>query len=67
MCRLTLNALLLKYVGVTVTIGEDEAARAEYIQICKIGSKGDHTGDPGYLASLVLSEVEKGMLDMEWN
>lgn len=40
MCRLIMNAILLKYAGIVVPIGEDgEAGRAEYLKICTQGSK----------------------------
>jgi len=52
MCRLILNALLLKYAGIVVSIGEQDKDRSEYIEICKRESAEMIGG--GEFATLVL-------------
>ena len=60
-CRLILNALLLKYAGIVVSIGGLDKERSEYIEICKRESAEMYGG--GEFATLVLkrslSKLEK--------
>jgi fido (protein-threonine AMPylation protein) len=60
-CRLILNALLLKYAGIVVSIGEKDKDRSEYMEICKRESAEMYGG--GEFATLVLkrsvSKLEK--------
>lgn len=51
-CRLILNALLLKYAGIVVSIGEQDKDRSEYMEICKRESAEMYGG--GEFATLVL-------------
>lgn len=55
MCRLILNAILLKYAGVVVSIGEHDESRDEYIAIQK--RAGEQMEGSGELASLVLRKA----------
>ncbi|KAI9797806.1 MAG: hypothetical protein M1833_005309 [Piccolia ochrophora] len=51
-CRLILNAILLKYAGILVPIGEHDDARAEYLGIAR--RAGEEMEGSGELATLVL-------------
>ncbi|CAJ0553336.1 Ff.00g118480.m01.CDS01 [Fusarium sp. VM40] len=59
MCRLILNAILLRYAGVIVAIGETEEDRVEYIDIKKRASR-DMEGHGEY-ATFVLKKAGKGI------
>ncbi|PVH71714.1 hypothetical protein DL98DRAFT_563821 [Cadophora sp. DSE1049] len=55
MCRLVLNAVLLKYTGIIVSIGEHDGERKEY---CDIAVRASATMEgPGELAVLVLKKA----------
>lgn len=56
-CRLMLNAILMKNMGVVIGIGENEDERAQYLGICRRAGEGME--GPGELASLVLKKVEE--------
>jgi fido (protein-threonine AMPylation protein) len=53
-CRLILNAILLKYAGIVVPIGEHDGDRAEYIEAQR---KADEMEGNGELSSLVLKKA----------
>ncbi|OJJ29976.1 hypothetical protein ASPWEDRAFT_55475 [Aspergillus wentii DTO 134E9] len=55
MCRLILNAILLKYAGVVVSIGEDDQERQEYLDIQR--RAGEQMEGSGELAFLVLRKA----------
>jgi hypothetical protein len=55
MCRLILNAILLKYAGVVVALGENDESREEYLAIQR--RAGEHMDGPGELAALVLKKA----------
>jgi len=55
MCRLILNAILLKYVGFVVALGEKESNRDAYLIAAQESSKVG--GHPGYLATMVLDSA----------
>ena len=55
MCRLILNAILLKYAGVIVAIGEDDESREEYLAIQR--RAGEQMEGSGELAALVLKKA----------
>jgi Fic family protein len=55
MCRLILNAILLKYAGVVISIGEHDAERKEYMDIA-IRASTEMEGS-GELALLVLKKA----------
>ncbi|KAG5661434.1 hypothetical protein KAF25_005556 [Fusarium avenaceum] len=59
MCRLILNAILLRYAGIIVAIGETEEDRIEYIDIKKRASR-DMEGHGEY-ATFVLKKAGKGI------
>ncbi|KAI9146736.1 Protein adenylyltransferase FICD [Paramyrothecium foliicola] len=52
MCRLILNAILLRYAGVVVNVGEHDQSRDEYIGTAQ--ESREVGGHPGALATLVL-------------
>ncbi|KAB8265813.1 fido domain-containing protein [Aspergillus pseudonomiae] len=54
MCRLIMNAILLKYAGIVVCIGEHNESRQEYIEIQK--RAGEHMEGSGELATLTLKK-----------
>ncbi|KNG85975.1 hypothetical protein ANOM_006099 [Aspergillus nomiae NRRL 13137] len=54
MCRLIMNAILLKYAGIVVCIGEHDESRQEYIEIQK--RAGEHMEGSGELATLILKK-----------
>ena len=57
MCRLLLNAYLVKYAGVIVSIGEREQDRKKYLDFCKEASDPDHEEEAkGKLAMMVLKK-----------
>lgn len=57
MCRLILNAILVRFAGVVVNVGEHDESRDEYIGTARESREvGAH---PGALASLVLREATK--------
>ena len=59
MCRLILNAILLRYAGVVVCLGKnDEVARST--SIFSEGLGGGHMEGSGELASLVLKKAMGG-------
>lgn len=48
MCRLVQNAILIKYAGMVVPLGEKSEEREEYLQIAQESSKvGGHSGQLG--------------------
>ena len=56
MCRLILNAILIKYAGIVVVLGEKDHDRDEYLQIAQESTRvGSH---PGQLGKLVLNRAE---------
>lgn len=59
MCRLILNAILIKYAGIVVVLGEKDQGRDEYLQIAQESTMVK--GHPGQLGKLVL-EHAKGTL-----
>jgi hypothetical protein len=59
MCRLILNAILLRYAGIVVAIGETEVDRYEYINIKKRASR-DMEGHGEY-ATFVLKKAGEGI------
>lgn len=62
MCRLILNAILIKYAGVVVNVGEHDQSRDEYIHIAQESrAVGGHAGA---LATLVLREASKSLRRM---
>lgn len=54
MCRLILNAILIRYAGIVVNVGEHDQSRDEYIGTARESSEVG--GHPGALATLVLKE-----------
>lgn len=54
-CRLILNAILLKYAGIVVYLGENDEGRQKYLDI-QIRA-GEHMEGPGELAALVLRKA----------
>ena len=55
MCRLVLNAILIKYAGIVVPLGEKSEEREEYLQIAQESTKvGGHSGQ---LGTMVLSKA----------
>ncbi|KAH0544522.1 hypothetical protein FGG08_001294 [Glutinoglossum americanum] len=54
-CRLILNAILLKYAGVIVAIGEQDEDRKQYIEIQK--RAGEQMEGSGELAAFVLKKA----------
>ncbi|OJJ50083.1 hypothetical protein ASPZODRAFT_89908 [Penicilliopsis zonata CBS 506.65] len=55
MCRLILNAILLKYAGVAICLGEHDESREEYLNIQRrIGERMEGSGE---LAALVLKKA----------
>lgn len=60
MCRLILNAFLMKYAGIMVSIGERDDERAEYLRIAEEAGDGETEEEArGKLATLVLGKAEK--------
>jgi Fic family protein len=50
MCRMILNAILIKYAGIVVTLGERDMDWDEYLFIAaESGKVGGHPGQPGKL------------------
>ena len=63
MCRLILNAILMKYAGIVVSLGEKGENRDQYIAVTMENSKvGGHHGQ---LASLVLGQAEGTLLRLK--
>lgn len=65
MCRLILNASLIKYAAVVVPLGEKSEDRAQYLQNAQESSKVD--GHSGQLRTLVFAKASgafKKMLRM---
>jgi len=65
MCRLILNAILLKYAGIVVPIGEHDEERDEYIAI-----KRRYTGEawgPGEFAAFLLNKATLRLQTMREN
>jgi Fic family protein len=56
MCRIILNAILIKYAGIVVTLGEKDMDREEYLYIA--AESGKVGGHPGQLGKLVLESAE---------
>ncbi|PYH29291.1 Fic family protein [Aspergillus neoniger CBS 115656] len=54
MCRLILNAILLKYAGIVVCLGENDESRQQYIDIQK--RAGERMEGSGELAALTLKK-----------
>lgn len=54
-CRLILNAILLRYAGVLVALGEHDESRKEYLDIQR--RAGEHMEGSGELATLVLKKA----------
>jgi len=62
MCRLVLNAILIKYAGIVVNVGEHDQSRDEYILIARESTEvGGHSGA---LGTLVLKEATKSLKKM---
>lgn len=68
-CRLLLNAILLKYAGIVVSLGEKEQEREKYLEIASRGSMDEQVPEDersrvpwGGLASYV---IKKGTMKME--
>ena len=62
MCRLVLNAILVKYAGIVVPLGEKSEEREEYLQIAQESSKvGGHSGQ---LGTMVLSKAGSSLKKM---
>ncbi|EME79899.1 uncharacterized protein MYCFIDRAFT_198278 [Pseudocercospora fijiensis CIRAD86] len=59
MCRLILNAILLKYAGIIMSLGEKGEGRNEYISIAVESRQSG--GHHGQLASMVLHNAEETM------
>ncbi|KAF2635385.1 Fic-domain-containing protein, partial [Massarina eburnea CBS 473.64] len=56
-CRLILNAILIKYAGIVVNVGEHDSNREQYLNIATESTKvGGHAGA---LGTLVLHEATK--------
>ena len=63
MCHLVLNAILIKYAGVVVPLGEKSEDREEYLQIAQESSKvGGHAGQLGTLVLAKAGDAFKKML-----
>jgi Fic family protein len=52
-CRLILNVLLLKYTGIVVAFGENEASRDEYINIVRRADEDVKDGQPKFAAYIL--------------
>lgn len=63
MCRLILNAILIKYAGIAVSVGEHDQSRDEYINTAR--ESRELGGHAGALATLVLKEGGKGLRKMK--
>ena len=62
MCRLIMNAILIKYAGIVVPLGEKSEERDEYLQIAQESSKvGGHSGQ---LGTMVLSKAGGALKNM---
>ena len=62
-CRLILNAILIKYAGFVVPLGEKSEDRAEYLQIAQESSKvGGHSGQLGTFVLTKAGDAFKKML-----
>ena len=55
MCRLVLNAILIKYAGIVVPLGKKSEGREEHLQIAQESSKVE--GHSGQSRTLVLSKA----------
>ena len=63
MCRLILNAILIKYAGVLIPLGEKCEDRAEYLQIAQESTKvGGHSGQQGTLVLTKAGDAFRKML-----
>lgn len=63
MCRLILNAILIKYAGIVVPLREKSEDRAVYLQIAQESSKvGGHSGQLGTLVLAKAGGAFKKML-----
>jgi Fic family protein len=56
MCRLILNAILLRYAGVVVALGEHDESREEYLAIQQ--RAGEQMDGSGELSALVLNKAK---------
>ncbi|PYH68327.1 Fic family protein [Aspergillus vadensis CBS 113365] len=54
MCRLIMNAILLKYAGIVICLGEHDESRQQYINIQK--RAGERMEGSGELAALILKK-----------
>lgn len=55
MCRIILNAILIKYAGIVVALGEKDQDRDQYIMIANESTRVQ--GHPGQLGKLVLDQA----------
>ncbi|KAI9734983.1 MAG: hypothetical protein M1834_002065 [Cirrosporium novae-zelandiae] len=55
-CRLIMNAILLKYVGIVVPLGEHDTERLKYLEIAR---RGGETLEHGELGTMVLEKSMK--------
>ena len=63
MCRLVLNAILIKYAGIVANVGEHDQSRDEYLDIARESTEvGGHAGA---LGSLVLTEAKNTLRRMK--
>ena len=63
MCRLIMNAFLIKYAGVVAAIGEHDEERKDYLAIAEQAGDNDTEDEAkGKLSTLIL---EKGLANME--
>ncbi|KAL8657911.1 MAG: hypothetical protein Q9202_007646 [Teloschistes flavicans] len=62
MCRLILNAILIKYAGVIVPLGEKADDREEYLAVAQESTKV--SGHPGQLGTLVVRKAKSAYSKM---
>ncbi|OJJ96298.1 hypothetical protein ASPACDRAFT_47068 [Aspergillus aculeatus ATCC 16872] len=55
MCRLILNAILLKYAGIVISVGENDEGRRQYLDIQR--RSGEHMKGSGELETLILKKL----------
>jgi hypothetical protein len=63
MCRLILNAILCRYAGVIIPIGEQETEREEYMQIKRDSS--ERMEGHGEYATFVLIRATRRIREMK--
>jgi Fic family protein len=63
MCRLILNAILIKYAGIVVNVGEHDQSRDEYIAVAQ--ESHEVGGHAGALSTMVLAEAKKTLKRMK--